>query len=101
MLYVSVGHEGHLPFGRSWYLPGERSGLAFLGPEEAARPLVKISSSFLLRFHCNRATARGCTLGHSVSGGTYQLRLIPLILLAGAALCSALMMLLRYTIRSV
>src|ERR671917_2011739 len=101
MLRVSVGHEGYLPFGRTWYLPGERSGPAFLGPEEATRPLVKISSSFRLRLHCNRAIARGCTLGHSVTRGTCRLPLISLILLAGAALCSALMMLLRYAIRSV
>src|SRR3954467_11325732 len=41
MLNVTVGHQRDLPFGRTWYLPGERSDLTFLRPEEAAAPLVR------------------------------------------------------------
>ena len=37
ILDVSVGHERHLPFGRTWYLPGDRPGLLSLGPKERLR----------------------------------------------------------------
>jgi len=37
MLDVSVGHERHLPFGRAWYLPGQRSGRFAGGPKKRLR----------------------------------------------------------------
>jgi hypothetical protein len=36
-LHVSIGHEGTSPLCRTWYLPGQRSGLLARGPKKRPR----------------------------------------------------------------
>jgi hypothetical protein len=66
---VCVGHEGAPAFGRTWYLPGEWSG-PIAWARRSGRAASKISSSSMLRLHCSKAMAGGCTLGNSVHPGT-------------------------------